>query len=706
MAFLDYVWLVPLLPLAGFGFVLIVGHKTPQKGGYLALALTAVAGVISALALREVLVAGGLEHPFVDRFPLITDEAGVWWSAGKFDVGFGVYIDNLSAIVLALVGVLVTLILVYSIGYMKDEGRNRRRYYAEMSLFIAGMFGLVVSSNFLELFIFWEIMGLCSYLLIGYWFQKPSAASAAKKAFLVTRIGDIFLLTGLVILLVTFGTLDYERLFAIQAEGSQLAALGVANLFIFLGAVGKSAQFPLHVWLPDAMEGPTTVSALIHAATMVKAGVFLVARSYPLMVQTPWVLVVVAVVGGFTALFTATMALTNWDLKRVMAYSTLSQLGYMFLGLGVAGVLFFDAEATTIALAGFTFAILHLVAHAFFKALLFLSAGSVGHAAGTYDMRRMGGLHKHMKVTSVAMLVGALALAGVPPLAGFFSKDELLTSVFHASEASTLYLALFAVGIITAFLTAFYTFRAWFLTFTGEWRGPPEGAGGHHDMAHETHVAEAHGHGADHREWGPAPGVHEDHGVHLHESPASMTGPLVVLAAFAIVAGFVLFVGFPELVHAPGAEAERVELAHVLTSTTALISYGAVGAGIALAWVLFQPSRHAQAVAVEDTGVRAVLARRWYVDDVYDYVGGTLQLRFASAMKWFDESVIDGIVNGTAWASQRGFARGRRTQTGNVQDYATVVIAGALLLIMLVIYVPSLLRFLADRGIIPALGGP
>jgi NADH-quinone oxidoreductase subunit L len=327
------------------------------------------------------------------------------YNYNEITFNMGIYIDTLTALMLIVVSFVATLVVIYSVGYMHEEGTKKRRYYAIISLFIGVMLGLVLASNYLQMFIFWELVGLCSYLLIGFWYTKPSAASAAKKAFLVTRIGDIMFMLGLFILFVGFnGNLDFDYLFNNAFNGSN-ALFTLGTFFIFGGAIGKSAQFPLHDWLPDAMEGPTTVSALIHAATMVKAGVYLVARSYPIMVQTPDTMLIIAVIGGFTALFAATMALNNPNIKRVLAYSTISQLGYMFLALGTGGYLFAITLESNM---GFNAGMFHLMNHAFFKALLFLSAGAVIHAVHTEDMRLMGGLSKKLKITAFVMLMGCI----------------------------------------------------------------------------------------------------------------------------------------------------------------------------------------------------------------------------------------------------------------------------------------------------------
>ncbi len=756
MAFLDYAWLIPALPALAAVIVALFGLRMPssmEKGGWVAVILVALAGAISLGVFYEGLKVNpvGWDAPYLKQFE--------WMKVGSYHVDMGLYVDPLTIFMLFTVGILVTLIALYSTGYMHDEGTGRRRYFAELTLFITGMLGLVVSSNYLMLFVFWEIMGLCSYLLIGYWYHKPSAASAAKKAFLTTRVGDAFFLVGLGILFASFHTLNFNELFAAAARGApgvDRNVLLLANSCVFVGAVGKSAQFPLHTWLPDAMEGPTTVSALIHAATMVKAGVYLVARSYPLFVLTPQLLIAVAIVGGFTALFAASLAMTNWDLKRVLAYSTLSQLGYMFLGLGVAGALFWakgnEAGAiAAVALTGLTVAIFHLFSHAFFKAGLFLSAGAVGHGFhGTenhYDMRQMGGLRKMMPITWFAMLMGCISIAGIPPFSGFYSKDALLAAVYEAWKASGawIYLVLFAAGVLTAIMTAYYMFRLYFLTFEGEHRGPqwwadfkrsrgetwsvppdyvpPIPAGSAHAHAHVEHVHEApHAHGPHSGPAGPASMAHahdtheehgEDHGHHAgpHDGNWTMSLPLIILGAFAILGGFiaVAFAGgaFGHLIHASDATVQasgvnaEVEqgpagFASALVAPfgewTTYLSIAAAVAGIGIAWALWGPGRAVANIKTdsEAQGIERVWQKRYYIDQLYDTVFGKWVLRQAESENDFDQEVIDGAVNGIATVNDRASGRIRRWNTGNVQDYALTMLFGFILIVLVVIYVPQL----------------
>src|SRR5213083_2804299 len=472
--------LILLLPLAAFVIIGLLGRWLRDGSGYVAVAGMLGSLVLSLYVFVQVLAQGALGGGFASQ----TIDGYVWLpSIPGNEIRISLLIDNLSSLMLVLVSFLCLLIFIYSLGYMHEE-EGKPRYYAEVSLFATGMLGTVSADNFLQLLIFWEIMGLCSYLLIGFWYSKPEAAAAAKKAFLVTRVGDVLFLVGVLVIWNVFGTLSFGE---IQGKMASLypnpltpQLLTLIPLLLFGGAVGKSAQFPLHAWLPDAMEGPTTVSALIHAATMVKAGVYLTARSFIFLVplapgvQPPFTaILVIAGIGGFTAIFAATMAVVNFDIKRVLAFSTISQLAYMFLGLG-AGAYLMATEAVNgepVNSAGYSAALYHLFNHAFFKALLFLSAGSVIHAVHTNDMRQMGGLSHHLPITSKTMLFGALALAGIVPFSGFFSKGEILSVTFEAGAEQPGFYLLYASGVVTAFLTAFYIFRLWFMTFRGEYRG-------------------------------------------------------------------------------------------------------------------------------------------------------------------------------------------------------------------------------------------
>jgi NADH-quinone oxidoreductase subunit L len=646
---LEYAWLIPVIPFVAFLLIALLPKRTLfwEDG-----AVYGIAGAFGALALSVIVIWQVLmgETLTVDA-PRTT-----WIIVGDFQIEFGIWIDQLTAIMLLVVSVVGTLVVIYSGGYMHEEGEGRRRYYAEIMLFISVMYGLVISDNYLQMFIFWELVGLCSYLLIGFWYTKPSAASAAKRAFIVTRVGDIMFMAGIIILFKYVGNLDFAQLFS-ESTAHQVPSdmMTLATALIFGGAIGKSAQFPLHEWLPDAMEGPTTVSALIHAATMVKAGVYLIARSYPLLVQAPDSLLLVAVIGGVTALIAATVALAANDIKRVLAYSTISQLGYMILGLGAGGYLVIHANSP----GGYAAATFHLMNHAFFKALLFLCAGSVIHAIGTNDMRLMGGLGRKMRITSTTMLVGAIAIAGIPPFSGFWSKDEVLAAVYHAGEFDPAFFLLWAMGIATAFMTAFYMFRMWFMTFAGEPRSD----------------------------------------YHAHESPKIMTVPLMILAGLAMVSGFALFIGegfkgfmersIEELV--PGTAHETVGdvAVGIFTDPLTYVSLVLAVVGILLAYRMYYvPGFDRSVFAKGFSGkLQRALENRWYISKFYDDFAIRIVYAFSLVADLFDRYVIDGLVNGFAYLGGRGGNVLRRAQDGNVQRYTSLIIVGICLLLILVLYV-------------------
>lgn len=646
--------------------------------------------------LQDGALGGGFREVTLDGYLWLPGFTDPNFSATNIRISF--LIDNLSALMLVLVSFLCLLIFIYSLGYMHEE-EGKPRYYAEVSLFATGMLGTVSASNFLQLLVFWEIMGLCSYLLIGFWYHKPEAAKAAKKAFMVTRVGDVLFLIGVLVIWSQFGTLDF---YAIAPKVGILSPqlLTLVPLLLFGGAVGKSAQFPLHVWLPDAMEGPTTVSALIHAATMVKAGVYLTARAFiflvpqPLLVgsnlvavEPPWTaILVIAGIGGFTALFAATMAVVNYDIKRVMAFSTISQLAYMFLGLGVGAFLLNVSIARGEAdSAGYSAAFYHLFNHAFFKALLFLGAGSVIHAVHTNDMREMGGLRKVMPITSWTMLFGSLALAGIIPFSGFFSKGEILSVTFEAGAEDPVYLVLWGLGVATSFLTAFYAFRMWFMTFRGEYRG---------------------------------------HG-HLHESPWVMTVPLLVLGAFTLISGLSAYAmgGFGNLIFFESPRAQ-LPLAGVLLTDYVLegLALGLSILGLVLAWAVYDTKRiPSERFTASPSGafLHKMLTKRYWIDDVYDAFGAKVVWGFAKATDWFDRHIVDGIVNAVgrgAWVTASGSdlfdrrvvdgavnlvsqgtvragLRLRQRQTGQVQSYAWVVVFGVAVVIALVFGIGWYLRY-------------
>ena len=557
-----------------------------KSAGWLTILAIGLSFVISLAALFSTVANHG--H--------IEYEVHEWLTVGAFTFNVGILLDPLTAVMLVVVTGVSLMIQIYSLGYMsEEEDRGFARYFAYMSLFTTSMVGLVLASSVIQVFVFWELVGLCSYLLIGFWFTRPSAANAAKKAFIVTRVGDFGFLLAIMYLFYQQDTLAAAGLNGLDisdlygAVDSGMIAGGVATWIaagIFAGAVGKSGQFPLHTWLPDAMEGPTPVSALIHAATMVAAGVFLVARFFPLFQASDEMMIVVAIVGGFTAIFAASMGLVMNDIKRVLAYSTVSQLGYMMLALGVGA---------------YAFAIFHLFTHAFFKALLFLGSGSVNHATGTFNMRYMGGLRRYMPWTYFTFLIGSLALAGIFPTAGFWSKDEILASAFH--ERSAVGVIVYALGLIAAFMTAFYMFRALFMTFSGEFRGGAETEASETEDAEELHL----GH------------------VSLHESPWVMVAPMAVLAVLAVVAGFIFnpltdlgIVPIHWFTHFMGEGFIAVEIPAFDIVLAAVSSVVAV-AGIFVAYMMYyRQTWSAEAVGRRFSPVYTLLSSKYYFDELYE----------------------------------------------------------------------------------------
>ncbi len=647
--FAEYAWLIPIFPLIAFVIVGFLGNKLFKKaegGAPIAIIMAAISCVLSLLVAYETLTTGEVYKASLE-----------WMVVDGFTFNMGIYIDNLTALMLIVVSFIATLVVIYSVGYMHSEGEKKRRYYAIISLFIGVMLGLVLASNYLQMFIFWELVGLCSYLLIGFWNTKPSAASAAKKAFLVTRIGDIMLMLGLIIFFVGFkGNLDFDYIFNnvdLFTGGDSLLTLG--TFLIFGGAIGKSAQFPLHDWLPDAMEGPTTVSALIHAATMVKAGVYLVARSYPVLIETPDTLIIIAAVGGFTALFAATMALNNTNIKRVLAYSTISQLGYMFLALGASGYLFAVSGDPNV---GYMAGMSHLMNHAFFKALLFLSAGAVIHAVHTEDMMRMGGLSKKLKITSAVMLLGCISIAGIPPFSGFWSKDEILATVFETGAYNTGFYLLYAFGIIAAFITAFYMFRLWFLTFSGKPRDQE---------------------------------IYD----HAHEAPKVMWIPLVILAVLAVGSGLAgILLGMEGTIE-PVAYLSTMHIAsgidmivdmfqHPLTYVSIIVAV----LGIAVAYLMYysktiDPARISESKVGKKLG--NVLLARYGFTAGYDLFGIKVIYGISKAVDWFDRNIIDGVVKLISLICTLVGKLLRFVQNGLVQTYASIVVVGVSLVVILLL---------------------
>ena len=632
---LSFLWLVPALPLLGALVNGIGAGKLPRK-------LASVIGVGSVgLAFAIALACFGDLLSLSPEQRRATQSLYTWIQTGDFRADVRLMLDPLSAVMMLVVTGVGFLIHVYSMGYMGHE-KAYGRYFAYLNLFTFSMLTLVLADNFLLMFLGWEAVGLCSYLLIGFWYERPAAAEAGKKAFVVNRIGDWGFLLGIFLIFVTFGSVDFGTVFAQAplrlAVGSALAS-GIA-LLLFLGATGKSAQIPLYVWLPDAMEGPTPVSALIHAATMVTAGVYMVARCHVLYLLSPLALQTVAVVGIMTVLLAATIAVTQTDIKRVLAYSTISQLGYMFVGCGVGA---------------FTSGIFHLMTHAFFKALLFLGAGSVIHAlSGEQDLWKMGGLRRYLPKTHLTFLIGTLAIAGVIPFAGFFSKDEILFQAWLRGGP-----LLWCAGILGAFLTAFYMFRLYFLTFHG------------------------------------SPRFSEEVKHHIHESPDSMTIPLMILAVLSTVGGFLqiplvqggqILDRFLEPVFAdalalvPPAHAGHTPMAEVWLMAISL-AVALVGILVAYRFYVTSPETPRR-LAERVRGLYRLVFNKYWVDEAYDAT--VVQPIYRGSVRlWedFDAAVIDGAVNGVGKQIERGSALLRSAQVGYVQVYALVLTLGAVVVI-------------------------
>jgi NADH-quinone oxidoreductase subunit L len=555
-------------------------------------------------------------------------------------IDLGILLDPISVMMLVVITTVSLMVHIYSLGYMHGE-TGFQRYYALLSLFSFSMLGLVVATNIFQMYIFWELVGVSSYSLIGFYYTKPSAVSASKKAFIVTRFADLGFLIGILILSYYTKTFDFGTLTANHAElvttsfaGGTFMGLSLATwslALIFMGGAGKSAMFPLHIWLPDAMEGPTPVSALIHAATMVVAGVFLVARLFPVyFFAAPDVLTLIAYVGTFTALFAAVIAITQTDIKRVLAFSTISQIAYMMAALGVSDYGGHDGL-------GYMASMFHLFTHAFFKALLFLGAGSVIHAVHSNEMSHMGGLHKYMKITSITFLIACLAIAGIPPFSGFFSKDEILAAAFHHHQA------IFWTLWVVAGLTAFYMFRLYFRIF---WNGKRD--------------------------------YNEHHKP--HESPWTMAAPLIILAVFSVFTGFIPFSDF--------ISSDFIPFHTHIDWTVASLSIGIGVAGIAIATVLYlKESNKPAKIAQSAGGLYKAALHKFYLDEAWMWFTQTVIFKhICQPIAWFDRHVIDATMNGLAWATQRSADSVKGLQSGQVQFYAWVFVAGSILIAILVLF--------------------
>jgi NADH-quinone oxidoreductase subunit L len=641
-------WLMPAAPLAAAAVIALLGPRFLRERSHWPCWIALATSAACALTLWWSIVPG----EFTEHGSRAVIATGFHWlDAGSMSVDINLRADAISALMLTMVTTVSTLVAIFAAGYMHGDG-GYPRFFAAFSLFVFSMIMLVLSANYLQLFIFWEGVGLCSYLLIGFWFRKPAAAAAAKKAFVVNRIGDFGFLMGIFLIWTTFGSLDFEDVLLNPVRIGEVAAANSQTipwicLLLLVGAMGKSAQFPLHVWLPDAMEGPTPVSALIHAATMVTAGVYLVARSTPLFMMAPDVQVLVSCIGAVTALVAALIGLTQYDLKRVLAYSTVSQLGYMFMALGAGAA---GAELTTAAV---TAGMFHLFTHGFFKALLFLAAGSVMHSMGdVIDMRRFSGLRRVLPITHWTFLAGAAALAGFPLLAGFWSKDEILAVLSHAAhhdKYGAAFGAIFWVATVTAFLTAFYTFRAYFLTFWGEERFPAEA------------------------------------GHHPHDAPPAMAWPLRLLAIAAVFVGAIAGATHAfghYLAHAPGLPlAESHGHDYSLMTMSSLVAI----AGIALAWRVYGGAKRP---AAPPTGWLQPLydlsLNKFYLDELF-YAVLVAPFRWLSqAAVWFDNNVIDRTVDLVGALPRFVSAAPRYMHQGVVPSYAMIMWAGLLVCLLAV----------------------
>ncbi len=614
---IQLVYLVPLFPLLGFLINGIGWNKLPRSAGGV---IGSIAVLISfAVSLGIFLEVKDGASAVVTLFDFIR--------SGQLYIPFAFQVDALSALFLLIITGIGFLIHVYSASYMHDDG-GVVKYFAFLNLFVFSMLLLVLGANYLIMFIGWEGVGLCSYLLIGFWFKNRDYTNAAKKAFVMNRIGDLGFLVGMMLVLYHFGTLSYNELFGTIQSGNALVASGVYNwiaICFFIGAMGKSAQLPLYTWLPDAMAGPTPVSALIHAATMVTAGIYMIARSGVLYNLAPFALDLVTWVGMATALLAASIALKKYDIKKVLAYSTVSQLGFMFIALGVGA---------------YTTAVFHVMTHAFFKALLFLGSGSVIHAmGGEQDIRKMGGLGKHMRITQITFLIGCLAIAGIPGLSGFFSKDEILAAAFARNPA------LYYLGIAGAMMTAFYMFRLYVLTFTGIFRGT------------------------------------ESQRHHLHESPAAMTIPLIVLAVFSVVGGYI---GLPPVISEHhtlatylGAAVTNGDTVHLDHSTEWMLM--GISTGLAVVMIFAAVVINKKPSFTPNTGLARVLENKWYVDELYDAVIVRPLYALAGFLYRFAERLgIDGFVNGVGRSVRWGGERIRLLQSGQVGFYIFAMVLGML----------------------------
>ncbi|MBP1943215.1 NADH-quinone oxidoreductase subunit L [Bacillus luteolus] len=610
---MENAWIIPLFPLISFLFLLVFGKQMKESSAYVGMFLTAISFVYSLLVLFE-------------RFTAPTYKAeATWLTIGDVQLTAGFEVNQLNALMLVIVSLVSFLVHMYSKGYMHGDERFPV-FYAYLGLFTFAMLGLVISPNLLQTYIFWELVGVGSFLLIGFYFYKEEARAAAKKAFIMTRIGDVGLLIGMILLFWQVGSFEYDEIFqAVEAGTISMTMITLTAILIFVGAVGKSGQFPLHTWLPDAMEGPTPVSALIHAATMVAAGVYLVAATFPLFAASETALMTVAVIGAITAIFAASIGLVQKDIKRVLAYSTVSQLGYMMLALGSAG---------------YVAGVFHLMTHAFFKALLFLAAGSVIHAVHSQNIEEMGGLWKKLRITGPLFLIGTLAISGVPLFSGFFSKEEILLATWAHGNYG-----LFWLAVITAFLTAFYMFRLFFMVFSGESRSKQK---------------------------------------NVHESPSVMTVPMIVLGVLAIFAGYVNTPWFGTFL-GDWLVADSHALGHGHVSGPKWIMIVAIVvslAGILLAYLIYsKKSISRDWLTSRFPMTYNVLYNKYFVDELYETTIVYAVKVFSLFLKYIERFLIGGIVSGVAAATQNIGKYGSKFQDGQVQTYASVAFVGLALLL-------------------------
>jgi NADH-quinone oxidoreductase subunit L len=639
----NLIVLIPILPILSFAFIALAGKKyMPKFCGALATLTVLASFILSIIVAYQYFFQDGLVNGVYQK---ITPIKYTWlqFSPGVA-IDMGILLDPISIMMIVIVTFVSLMVHIYSLGYMKGEERFAT-YYSFLGLFTFSMLGLVLSSNIFQIYIFWELVGLSSYLLIGFYFDKPSAVAASKKAFIVTRFADLGFLIGILVLAFYAQTLDFQTLITrlttntdqlntiVSASFLGVSALTWGLVLVFIGGAGKSAMFPLHIWLPDAMEGPTPVSALIHAATMVVAGVFLVARLFPVYaISGPSALHVVAYVGAFSSLFAAIIACTQTDIKRVLAYSTMSQIGYMMFALGVSG---YGGENGL----GYMASMFHLFTHAIFKALLFLCAGAVIHYVHSNEMKAMGGLRKLMPITHLTFLAACLAIAGIPPFAGFFSKEEILQAAFQSNKL------IFIVGIATAAITAFYMFRLYFNIF-----------------------------------WSKQYQSHDSHETHHGEGAISMMFPLVVLGIFAVVAGFV---PFGKYISSDGKEL-TTQFNPIFSIAPVLLAVG----GIIIAWIMYKKQNEGpQKIANGLKGIYTAAYKKFYIDEIYLFITKKLIFNLVGRpIAWFDRNIVDGTMNLIASIIEKISFLIRKIQSGKVQQYSAYVFAGVLGFVLLFIY--------------------